>query len=930
MYGGTDNTRSRSHISINRIALLLVIFVGILLLVIVSLTIAVVVLIDNRYTAPTTSASSSISATPNTTTLPTSTTTKYTTAIPAMATTTFVPPILMINDVTSVIYQSVEMSCVVSNLPTNWTSLVVSSDVRGPIATFPYKGTVVEHASGTFGATGSKSETSASLNITMDNQASHCTDKGTFTCTLVTPGHENYTDTARLDITAHPTSTISDSSPYSEGAESTISCVGVLPAGTGSLSLQIKPAGGTVFTEFNTVTPTITDGGVTTNCTVTRTVTYTFTPTLQFNGTEAKCVANNSALTGSSANSATILIVVNQADIAFNAYDRKEEVGSSNIVIGCYVRSAQGWTNVKMTRKTTGSSSATTIFSLDKSGTPSQPLAPRGSYVHTEDDSSLSVSITLSILDCVDRGEYTCTATGASSPLTTNMTFAIYKNPETPILTLHPDQIENLMFQRGGFEHQCLAEVGFPSAGNLTVVYKMKGQSTFVPFKSVRIIQYDTNTMKTSCGTTKYFKFGLNFTSADKGGEVKCVATNQELGVTTESAVGTLELIPRQYCNTTDAPKHLHHPTNCNKYVQCQGRYPYGNQCPNADQCADITTDNVVCKSCEGVVCPWNITTTTPGPTTTTLPPPSSQIINCTDETVFIGDPVTLTCNMTAAFDYINITKATRNIADVISGGNVVNRNVKTGEQVVFSQSSLKISYDSAECDDGGQFTIDVSNTGGSTESQAVTLTIWAKPHSVSMTPTPDFIANIDRLGSEHVCEGYVGYPGGQLEVTMTKPGDTTVYSVPLADYDGTRSGGETITFENCNNKARLEFGLKLGLEWQNGTITCRAKNGNVLQAGDKEQNDSAIIQILPSDFCNGESDNTFKANPYNCNNYVQCFGGQSYGRGCGVDCFTGLQVAPLCGDCQTYPCSITPTTSELIFQLYCLYGTLYIGLIEF
>ncbi|XP_033730932.1 integumentary mucin C.1-like, partial [Pecten maximus] len=277
-----------------------------------------------------------------------------------------------------------------------------------------------------------------------------------------------------------------------------------------------------------------------------------------------------------------------------------------------------------------------------------------------------------------------------------------------------------------------MAEVGFPSPGNLKVVYKMKGQSTFVPFESDRIIQYDTNTTNTSCVTTKYFKFGLNFTSADEGGEVKCVATNQELGVITDSAVGTLELIPKQYCNTTDAPKYLHHPTNCNKYVQCVGRYPYGNQCPNADQCADITTDIVVCKSCEGVVCPWNITTTTPGPTTTTLPPPSSQTTTTTPTTTtlppdvyatcnsvnsLIGSSATVTCSVNKdTYSYINVTFTARvtqtsnHVVDIIPGTGAVNDNNGADRSVTVTNGGkeIDITFTSLSCTNEGTFHIKV------------------------------------------------------------------------------------------------------------------------------------------------------------------------------------------------------------------------------
>ncbi|XP_021372122.1 uncharacterized protein LOC110462483 [Mizuhopecten yessoensis] len=149
----------------------------------------------------------------------------------------------------------------------------------------------------------------------------------------------------------------------------------------------------------------------------------------------------------------------------------------------------------------------------------------------------------------------------------------------------------------------------------------------------------------------------------------------------------------------------------------------------------------------------------------------------------------------------------------------------------------------------------------------------------------------------------------------MTKQGDPNVYSVPLADYDGSRAGGNTMTTENCNNKARLAFGLKLGTEWRNGTITCRAKNSDVFEDGDVEQNDTAILYLIPADFCIGETANTYKANPYSCNKYVQCYNDLSYGRGCGEQCYTGLSVAPLCGDCQTYPCTSIPTTTTTTTQ---------------
>ncbi|XP_060075016.1 mucin-5AC-like [Ylistrum balloti] len=867
-------------------------------------------------TASSTTTTSSISSTQtaSTTTPITSTTTSSTTVtttlIPSTNTTavmtststvTFTPPVIVMNNVTVVIYQPLEMICVVSNMPDDWTALEISSVVRGPIATLKVTGDVVEHVPSAFMVSVSKADTIATVNVSMDDKESHCLDKGVFTCILTTTSQGNFTGTASLGITAHPTSEINTTSPYIEGAEGTITCSGEISTGTGSLFLYTKSPGGSEFKMYDVVTPTVTDGAETSNCTVARTVKYTFTPSIQFNGTMAKCVANNSALSGSSASSSTALIRVDEANISFNEYNRREEVGSSGIKIGCNVRNAPGWTNVQVVRMTTGSANVTSIFSKDKGGTPTQPLAPRVTYEHNEDDTSVSVTMTLGTLNCEDRGLYTCRAIGTTNTLATNMTFEIFRNPGIPSLTLNADQIQDLMFHRGGFEHECRGETGFPS-GNISVLYKMKGQSSFVPFASNRIIQYATNTNETSCGTTKFFKFGLNFTSQDEDGQVKCVITNQELGINTESAVGTIELIPRYYCNTTSAPKYLHHPTNCNKYVQCDSKYPYGSQCATAE-CANVNTNNVQCGGCEGVICPWNITTTTAGPTTTTPPPPSSRYINCTDETAFIGTPVTLTCNMSVSFNYINVTKATRYVADVISNGTVINRNLKAGEHVTFTQSSLKISYDSTECEDAGQLTIYIQETGGSNESQAVSLVLWATPKTNPTLTLPIRIATGLPLSPGGSCSGEVGYPHGEIGLQIKLVGSSS-----YVDFTGFTLSEKT-SEGNCTvTKKEMSF---------SGTPTS-AINGSYIRCATShpDTNDilfssEGMVFVIDGNMCNGLADGTFLYHPYSCGFYIICSANTIFVSQCGSSA-PCIKVGENSAHCDT-TCDHCPSYQTII-----------------
>lgn len=114
-----------------------------------------------------------------------------------------------------------------------------------------------------------------------------------------------------------------------------------------------------------------------------------------------------------------------------------------------------------------------------------------------------------------------------------------------PVLALHPDQIINLGFHRAGNEHTCIASTG-NSGGDLVVHFKRRDESIFHLFDSHRISYYKSDDTIDACTNRKTLKFGLNFTTTDDHGEIKCSLTNTDDKMDLISEAHTLQLIPRK------------------------------------------------------------------------------------------------------------------------------------------------------------------------------------------------------------------------------------------------------------------------------------------------------------------------------------------------------------------------------------------------
>ncbi|XP_076095688.1 uncharacterized protein LOC143066762 [Mytilus galloprovincialis] len=112
------------------------------------------------------------------------------------------------------------------------------------------------------------------------------------------------------------------------------------------------------------------------------------------------------------------------------------------------------------------------------------------------------------------------------------------------------------------------------------------------------------------------------------------------------------DLFVGDYCkdyNDSSIP----HLSNCNLYVQCLKKVPFGKPCqPNL--CFGIT-QTVVCDFCTNAICPSEITTTLQPESTV---PVESIDVSCTDSTVQLNTgPGVITCTVNAiSFSMMNVT----------------------------------------------------------------------------------------------------------------------------------------------------------------------------------------------------------------------------------------------------------------------------------
>lgn len=88
---------------------------------------------------------------------------------------------------------------------------------------------------------------------------------------------------------------------------------------------------------------------------------------------------------------------------------------------------------------------------------------------------------------------------------------------------MHPDTIIDLGFYRGGNEHSCEGDVGYPP-GMLVVEGKNRDASMY---HEIANIEYQRNTTKSeACSSMQYLSFGFAFYPQLDHGKIRCRVQN--------------------------------------------------------------------------------------------------------------------------------------------------------------------------------------------------------------------------------------------------------------------------------------------------------------------------------------------------------------------------------------------------------------------
>ena len=111
---------------------------------------------------------------------------------------------------------------------------------------------------------------------------------------------------------------------------------------------------------------------------------------------------------------------------------------------------------------------------------------------------------------------------------------------------MHPDTIIDLGFYRGGSEHSCEGDVGYPPG---MLVVEGTNRNAFMYHEIANIAYVRNTTESEACSSKQYLKFGISFYPKLDHGKIRCRVQNDHYLESNGSFSTELDLvlIPSEY-----------------------------------------------------------------------------------------------------------------------------------------------------------------------------------------------------------------------------------------------------------------------------------------------------------------------------------------------------------------------------------------------
>lgn len=282
--------------------------------------------------------------------------------------------------------------------------------------------------------------------------------------------------------------------------------------------------------------------------------------------------------------------------------DTSSLIYSGPVQIACSLNETT-FSSINITFRMTGSSDDIPIADIQENGEVIYLNALNNITIRLESE---ILTITVQNASCSNDGTFilVLNTEGESKPPSSGRITILTKPTGTPILQLDPDQIEGLTTIRYDRLHSCNASVG-KEAGEIKVEILLEGEENFqslIPEYMATPLDTTTN-----CMITRTLHFWVAFTAAMYNASVRCRVTNDKFP--TDPAIYSIPeqllLIPNDFCNINyNGTRNYHHPTVCNRFVNCNDKVVYGKNCYSENLCFNPNTQ--ICESSCGDIdsCP--------------------------------------------------------------------------------------------------------------------------------------------------------------------------------------------------------------------------------------------------------------------------------------------------------------------------------------
>ncbi|XP_021372171.1 uncharacterized protein LOC110462516 isoform X2 [Mizuhopecten yessoensis] len=551
-------------------------------------------------------------------------------------------------------------------------------------------------------------------------------------------------------------------------------------------------------------------------------------------------------------------------------------VPGGSVVVQCVHHNLAKWTHLTVTHDRKGAGT-TKVLNVSSDGSPDPPDEKYTDRLIVQlklSETSASVSLNFTKIDCTDEGSYVCNVYSQERNLTERGYLYIRASPTTPEVTMPLEIVDQREIKE---PIRCTANVGYP-VGTLKWFVKPRGHTKFIPL-DVSNIKYSGE-----CDNIATSVFKLIPAMEGNGTVLKCAVVNPYFPLAKKLSTTTIwKVIPASLCVGKPDNHMTRHPYRCDHYIRCNNSTVHVLKC-----------DNKLC---------FNTETNTCGQTGIVMH----------DVVAYMNEGVTsLTCRVQhlgswsalrlrkilSSGDSITIVVASNKTNVTIQDPNMRGR-LFADIQTTQYEANLKLWIYTLECDDAGTYLCeaDVDYELPATRAQ---LTLKVKPKPPQIT-SPIEILEGKRLRQSFTCEGEVGYPNGALRWEVKYKDQTKFSAVSLAVFNDTKTKS---VVGNCSKIIRRELSFTPSTEQDEMVLRCVVENNDTLPDGQTLW-DSFKVHVIPANFCSSDN-STYLIHPHNCRQYIQCALGYLYVRQCSVG---------LCFNPDTQQCDIPEPIEFTVFD---------------